>query len=884
MNPTEVVSVLNTKLHLPLIRPNLVHRPRLDRILDEGLPGRYLTLVSAPAGCGKTTLIAGWVARCDQQTAWLSLDEGDNDPIRFLTYLIAALQQVDERIGQTAQQLLNSPQMPPVQSLLTLLINDIASGTRLILVLDDYHVISSDAVHQIVQFWLENCPAFAHLVLITREDPPLPLPRLRVRGQMTELRERDLRFTLEEAAAFLNQTTGLSLQPEAVAALEHRTEGWIAGLQLAALALQQNPKDADAFIAAFTGDDRYIMDYLMVEVLDQQSQEVRDFLRQTSILDRLSAPLCDAVTDRQDSQALLEQLESANLFVIPLDHRREWYRYHNVFAEFLRATLTSQEREALNHRAAIWHETHGFIVQAVRHAVDYGLATGNWRDVERLIRHGADELLLSGNVLTVSRWLDALPDAHIWRDGELATYKGWVLTMSGDTARGEEYAKTAESRLRESRAPEAAIGKVLALRAFIAGFAREDYEGAIGFATGALQLLDESQVRWRIAALLAMAESQERTRHIGEAIVTFREARQAGLTLDSQFFVAMVEMSLALALNNSGRRQEAISLCEAAIERYTDRTGRVSAWAALLYSRLGLLYYESNQLERSREYHDRALLFKEQPFGDNYSLLIRALGVATSCARGESDAALDTLQKAYHFAAQIGLFDPEWFLALEANIRLKQGDLAFARDWAKNSGMSPDDEPEYLRIDAHLVYARLLMAQARLSDARRWLARLDEFAQQRGLVRALLTIHILQALVADRSGDSAVVLDRLTRALQAAAPQDYYRAFLDEDPRVMALIQDVRHVAPAFVAQLLEYAGATEAPKTDRPQPLVEPLSEREIEVLRLIAAGFSNQEIAQKLVIAVGTVKRHINHIYGKLGVSSRTQALAKARELKIL
>lgn len=878
-------AILKTKLSVPLTRPNLVHRPRLLESLNGSLVSCRFTLVSAPAGCGKTTLVADWVAHSGRRVAWLSLDEEDNDPGRFLTYLTAALQQLDERIGRTVQQLLASPQPPPVLALLTLVLNDIAAVPELILAMDDYHLVTSDRIHQMVQFLVENWPPTAHLVLITRQDPPLPLPRLRVRGQIVELRERDLRFTAEEATAFLNQTMGLQLHPEWVAALENRTEGWIAGLQLAALALQQLSQDKEKFIVTFTGDDRYIMEYLMAEVLERQPPEVRQFLRQTSMLDGLTAPLCDVVTGRPGSQALLEQLESANLFLIALDHRREWYRYHNVFAEFLRATLTAAEREVLSYRAAIWHEAHGFVVQAVRHAADYGLISGNWREVERLIRRGADELLLSGNVQTVLKWLAALPEADVWQDGELATYKGWALTMTGETDQAEEYTRAAESRLRQALEAGAALGKTLALRAFLAAFAHYDYDRAIALASEALSFLTEGQPRWRIAALLALAESQERTRPIGEAIATFREARQVSLALGSQLFAAMVEMSLALALNNSGRRREALSLCEAAIERHTDRTGRPSPWVALLYSRLGLLHYESNELDLSRECHDRALTFTDQPFGESYVVVIRALGATTLYAQGEINAALEALQRASYIARQIALFDPDWFLAHEANIHLAQGDLTAALNWARSSGFSPEDHPDYMRLDAHLIYARLLLAQGHLSDARRWLARLERFTQERGLVRALLTVYVLQGLLADRTGDRVVVEDRLTRALRIAAPHDYFRAFLDEDPRVLVLLRDVSHIAPEFVAQLLAYGGAAFAgagPMT--PSPLVEPLSEREREVLRLIAAGLSNQEIAGQLVIAVGTVKRHLHHIYGKLGVKNRTHAIARARELEML
>ncbi|NOZ51350.1 MAG: hypothetical protein GXP37_15100 [Chloroflexi bacterium] len=897
--------LLTTKLYVPPVRPELVPRPRLIKRLHEGLH-RKLTLISAPAGFGKTTLLSEWVQGGGRPVAWLSLDNGDNDPVQFLNYLIAALQQVDEGIGRTVRDILQSPQLPPAGNLVTLLINDItASAIALTLVLDDYHLITADSVHQIVQFLLENQPPSMHLAIGTRQDPRLPLPRLRARSQVTEIRERDLRFTTEEATAFLDQTMGLPLSPGAVQALESRTEGWIAGLQLAALALKEDPEDAEAFIAAFTGDDRYIVEYLVAEVLQRQPQATRDFLRQTAILDRLTASLCNAVTGREGSQMILDQLAGSNLFLIPLDRRREWYRYHRLFAEALRTTLTEEEQELLHRRAGRWYETHGFMSQAIQHAlasvpVPGDASAGHYAelveasgpaldDAERLIQLAAEETIFGGSLLTVRGWLDALPDERVRANGELATYKGWVLALTGDIALAEEYADAAEARLRQTSSepaeePAMGLGKLLALRSFLAVFSHQDYEEAIELAGGALQVLKEDQTHWRVIALWLLAESQERTSNITEAITTLREARRTGRTHGTQIFAAMVELFLAAALQAHGRRQEAMGVCEEAIEQYTDQMGRASPVAGLIFSRLGTLHYEANQLELALKYLDQGQALSEQlALGSSitFSLGFSAL---TLHAQGKTGAALEALQKAYQFAARTGLADADWCLALEANIHLRQGDLPFALRWAEVAGLSPDEAPHYLRMEQHLVYARLLLAQGRLSDCRRWLARLEQFTRERGLIRWLLTVHILQALTAERSGDASVARNRFSQALEIAAPEGYFRAFLDEDARIIGLLPDVRPVAPAFVDQLLGYAGIP-VPKPDiTSQLLVEPLSERELEVLRLIAAGLSNRGIAQELIIAIGTAKRHINNIYGKLGVHSRTAAIAKARELRLL
>ncbi len=851
--------LLTTKLHIPHPRPNLVPRPRLVQRLNEGLHlGHRLTLISAPAGYGKTTLISEWISASQRPVAWVSLEEGDNDPVQFLRYLIAALQQIDGAFGQTVVQVLQSPQLPPPQSLVTPIINDIAAtGTDLTLVLDDYQLITSPAVNQILQFLLVNQPASMHLVISTREDPALPLARLRVRGQVTEIRERDLRFTTEEAATFLNETMGLSLSPEAVTALEGRTEGWIAGLQLAALALQedQDVARAEAFIDAFTGDDRYIADYLIAEVLQRQPDALRDFLRQTAILDRLSAPLCNALTGRNDSQTVLEQLDAANLFLIPLDRRREWYRYHRFFAEVLRTTLEPEEQQHLHKRAVRWYETHGLISQAIRHALAFASTSGDLDDAERLIGLAAEETFQSGGILTVNGWLQSLPDERVRANGELATYRGLVLVFTGELGPAKEYADAAEMCLHQA-CPESTqqphriatapdVGKLLLLRCYIA-LSRRDYDNVSRLGAGALEALREDQPHWRVLALWAMAEAQERTSTITEAINALREAGRIGRAHGNQMFGPVIEATLASALNYHGQRREAVLVCEQAIARYTDDLGRSSPLAAILFSRLGTLYYEANQLALARQHHEQGITLGERLAMDALLNFCYGVSAPTLDARGETNAALELLSKAQELVTQEALSTASWLFAAEVDIRLAQGDLPFALRWAETSSLSPDDVPQFLHIESHLTYGRLLLAQGRLSDARRWLARLERFSQDRGLFRWLITIHIQQALVAERSGDRATALDRLSLALEIAAPEDSYRTCLDEDKHVIPLLGQVRHVAPSFVDQLLDDAGAPATKQELVAQSLVEPLSERELEVLRVIAAGLSNREIGQ--------------------------------------
>lgn len=926
-----LTSLVVTKLYIPPTRPNLVARPRLLAQLDEGLrAGKRLALLSAPAGFGKTTLITEWVCAAAREIAWLSLDEGDNSPLQFLAYLIAALQQADGRIGRSVQTLLQpaglaQTNVTALNRLIAPLIADIAAaGTPLVLVLDDYHFITNDAVHDITRFLLENQPPIMHTVINTREDPPLPLPRLRARNQIVELRERDLRFTAEEAAAFLSQTMRLTLSPQIVEALEARTEGWIAGLQLAALALQDmatrqgNLADTRTFIAAFSGDNRYVLDYLVAEVLQRQASATRDFLRQTVILDRLTSPLCDAVMGRDDSQAMLERLDAANLFLIPLDHRREWYRYHRLFAETLRPTLPPATAARLHHRAALWYESQGEMPAAIQHALS-GTAISTdpdlLNDAERLIRQAAEPALHSGGVTAVRGWLDALPDVRVRADIALATTKGWILALTGDVEPAESYADAAETALRQTypnnfpnatdkrprlgEIPAADLGKLWLLRGYIA-LGRRDYDCATEHIDNALRLLRKEHPHWRILGLWGMAEAQERTGDIAKAIATLREASKIGqsgdIAFENQVFAVVVEMSLAAALDSHGKRREAVALCHQTIERYTDAAGHPSPLAGLVFTRLALLHYEANQLELARQYHEKGQSLSE-PLAIG-SLSMFSLGIAAPIlyACGETEAALDAVQRAQHFASEEALTDAHWLAATEADLRLRQGDLDAVTQWAEAMQLSPGDVPQYLRIEEHLVYARLLLAEGQITDARQWLSRLERFTQERGLGRWLISVYIVQALTEEAAGYQPTALERLTRGVKLAAPQDYVRVFLDEDPRVLAMLPDVKRAAPAFVEQVLAEGGAVR----DRPQrvspttlardhnpalsALIEPLTEREIEVLRFLALGFSNKEIAAKLFIATATVKQHLKSIYSKLDVHNRTEATHRAGEFGLL
>jgi LuxR family maltose regulon positive regulatory protein len=796
------IPLLTTKLHAPLPRPDLVPRPALIERLNAGLAsGCRLTLVSAPAGFGKTTLTSAWVAGSGRPVAWLTLDEADSDPAQFLTYLIAAFQRIDEALGTGAAQVLDTTQLGAAEAVLTTLINEAASASPMLLVLDDYHLITAPSVHRALSFFVENLPPSLHLVLITREDPPLPLPRLRARGMLTELRERDLRFTPEEATIFLNQSMELGLDAEAVGALETRTEGWIAGLQLAALALQRDPAGGEAFIADFAGSDRYVMDYLISEVVEQQPEDVRGFLHQTAVLDRLSGPLCDAVTGREDSRAVLERLEAANLFLFGLDRRREWYRYHRLFAEVLRITVPPAEQRSIHERAMTWYREHGYPSDAIRHA----LAAGVPEQAAALIHEAVEAKLLAGSVLTVQGWLEALPPALIRADGRLLLARGWTYAMSGEMAPAWVDVQAAEAALREADAPDVELGKVLTLRSFVALLGEHDYAQAQNTAEEALALLGEDESHWRLIALWTLAEARERTAPITEAIEAFREAGRVGRALGNQVFASMVEMSLAMALNAHGERQEAVYICRAALDRFTGVDGELSAIAAPTLGELARLLYEANELEQAMRYHDLSRELADRMAVDSYSAVALGLSGPTLNALGRTEEALAALRKAQQGSEHIDYSDPALYRASEVTIRLAHGDLRFAEEWAADEGFTPEAEPHYLEIEQHVAYARLLLAQENLDAAQRWLTRLEAYTDEYGLTRWLISVRILQALLADAAGQPEAAHEALSEALRLAAPQGYLRAFLDED----AHYAPARPLAAADRAAQRARAGST---------------------------------------------------------------------------
>lgn len=899
-----IAPLLKTKLHIPPLRPTLVTRARLLQQLDEGLRlGSQLTLVSAQAGFGKTTLLSEWASTLmtahpqPVSVAWLSLDEGDAVPFRFWSYVIAALQTVHPEVGESAMAAIGSPQPPPLDVILVGLINDLAViPDRFCLVLDDYHVIESQPIHDTLAYLLEHQPTQMHLVIATRADPPWPIARLRGRGQLTEVRVSDLRFTAKEAAIFLNQVTDLDLSVDHVAALEQRTEGWITGLHLAALAMQGTlsaggQAELPRFIRAFTGSSRYVLDYLTEEVLQHQKEGVKTFLLETSILDRLTGPLCDAVTGQQDGTTMLVALEQANLFLIPLDEDRRWYRYHRLFSDLLRARLEDAQPDRvpeLHRRASAWYEEEGALDEAVTHA----LAAGDLARVGGMVEDYGMPMLMQGELTTLQQWIEGLPETMILASAPICVSHAWVLLLTGHVQSVELRLQQAE-RLLQSAPVGRLPGDIAIIRAYVAA-QLGDVARSINLAQRALDLLGEERLGERAIVYFVLGGAHLLRGDVPSASKAMLQASVTGQQGGNIHIAVPALNALAGLQTLQGHLHLAQATAQEAVQLATGPRGRPLPIAGGAVSALADLAYEWNDLETALVHAQHSVELSIQwgsadSQGDAYMTLARVLQ-----ARGDLDGASDALQKAVRMEqklVQTPMFSTQ-LRAAQARLSLAQGSLEAARHWADQV---PVDPPDLLHGDEMLALVRVRLIQGQLHEALQVLQPLLEIARAQEMTTMTIEALALQAMAHHAQGDAEQALSSLGAALSLAEPEGYMRRFLDLGEELTVLLHVARlwNIAPTYVSRLLaafDGEGGNAAPDVDSAisilaaQPLVEPLSERELEVLRLIADGRSNREIAEELVIAVSTVKSHANHIFGKLGVKSRTQAVVEARELGLL
>jgi LuxR family transcriptional regulator, maltose regulon positive regulatory protein len=901
--------LLATKLHMPGSRPDLVLRPRLTARLDEGL-ARGLILVCGPAGYGKTVLLADWARRGGHPAGWLSLDAGDNDPARFWRHAVAALDRARPGIGERAASLLGPPAPSSFQGLVTALINELAAqpgDAGALLVLDDYHVIGSQQVHESLAFLLEHRPAGLSVVLAGRSDPPLPLARLRARGQLTEVREAELRFTPAEAAELL-QRAASGLPEASVAALAARTEGWAAGLALAALSLR-GQDDAAAFVAAFTGSHRYVLDYLAEEVLDRQDQQLRTFLLETSVLDRLSGPLCDAVTGREGSQALLEGAERAGLFLIPLDEVRGWWRYHHLFADLLRARLQAEQpgRLAQLHRhAAAWYSGHGLADEAIGHAA----AAGEMLWAARIIEQHFDMVhRIRGEAATIDRWLSALPDGVVRSRPRLLLAQAHMAADSGHPEVVEPLLDAAEcappgwaDEPFEPTAGGAAsfLVNVPAMttlhRSYLAQL-RSDAEATAAFATQTLaeSKPEEGALNATAHGFLAVAEwlrgrLTEAERALASSVSGWRETGQ--LTL-----IAWGWYQLVLIRRAQGRLDTAALTCEQALGSLVT-SGRPTPAAGPSYAGLAEIAYQRDELDVALRHATQGIALCRQfvytpPLAGGLATLAM-IRQASGDPAGAREAIIEADQAA---PGPAGLLNP--VPATRARLLLAQGDLPAAARFVQDNDLGPDDEPDYARESGHLVLARILLAQDRPGQALALLGRLHGAAEAQDRGDGRIESGALLALALAATGDETGAVTALAEALLLACPQGYVRVFADEGPPMAALLgrlvaaqragQAAAGVPLGYLARLrrafsVGQPAADSGRDTAAVPGIVDPLTSRELEVLRMLAAGRSNQAIAGELVVTLDTVKKHVGHVLGKLGASNRTEAVARARELSLI
>lgn len=923
--------ILATKLYIPRPRADLTLRPRLLARLDAGLAGN-LTLIAAPAGWGKTTLLADWLRRANhrRKAAWLTLEVGDAEPTLFLRYLIAAVQTIAPELGTTTTNLLRAAHIPSLETVMPLLVNDLVQLPEpSILILDDYHVINTPVVHQALVFLLEHLPPQLHLVIATRADPPLPLSRFRARGLLTELRANDLRFTSEEAAIFFREVMGMTLTVDEVAALEARTEGWIAGIQLAALSLRDQPGNQRAqFIDAFTGSHRFVVDYLVDEVLTRQPSHIQAFLLQTSILERLSGPLCDAVVLAEasvpaagsgmavpaDSQLLLGELERANLFIVPLDDARRWYRYHQLFAHVLRERLTSgasaEAVATLHRRASAWFQAQDMSVEAVSHA----LAGHDWERVATLIEADGRTLLVNGQIHSVLGWLDALPDPFVRAHPYLLHLRALGLFFVNQLAAAERCLETIEVEL-STGIPDDRSRTILAyaslLRATIARF-RGDFTRCVPLAHQALATMPPADIPRRLSAQMILASavvasgdvSLASERQLLEAVRSARSSTDKSTLLNGIVNLGMLQRRRGRLRAAAATYREAVQLAPAPGELQVLGNG------AAYYFGLGDVLREWNDFDaaelsllQGRDMVLGALVAEADSIGAGYIALARL-----QMARGDWRAADATLEQLGTVARQRNFEDHLLARvdAARAHLALLEGKIAQAVQWADMSGLRTTDVLRHHRESEYVALARVRIAQGRatptspaLRGVLTLLGRLVSLAEAGSRIESVIEVLILYALALHAQGDLHGALARLERALTFAAAEGYVRVFVDEGLPMAALLghalrssgwgakstnqDDVRAYATMLVT-VFHTEGIEPMLGPVPPNPNVELLTPRELEVLRLLAAGHSTHAIAQELVVAPGTVKRHVNNILSKLQVQSRLEAVARARTLNLL
>ena len=894
--------LLQTKLYIHPAQPGLVHRPRLTSLINEGLP-RKLTLVSAPPGFGKTTLLSEWIPTSRRCVAWLSLEEAENDPIRFWNYVIAALQTLQEDLAESCRSFLSAEgqQAKPIsfEAMITALLNDVSDfPDEFALVLDDYHHINNSAIHQGIMFLIEHLPPRMHIIIASRADPPLPLARLRARGELIELRSDDLRFTAEEAAEFLNRTMNLDLAADHIAALEGRTEGWIVGLQLAALSLQKH-EDAARFIASFKGSHRFILDYLMDEVLNHKPDDVQSFLLRTSILGRFTGRLCDSVTGAKNGQQMLWQLEQDNLFVTPLDSQRSWYRYHHLFADLLRRRLQElmpDQVQTLHERACDWFEREGLLPEAIDHAI----AMRGFERSAQLIERVAESQRQSGEIATLTGWVNALP-LDVRRDHPaLCLAYARALADSAQNVLMESWIQDAEAglsmdKVRSNAAFVSLQGQAAAMRAYLA-MVHHAHAEAIELARRARELLGQEETRWRSFVGAVLAGAYRFTNDWAAAADSYLEASNLSQALGDKVNALSALSLRGEVLEAQGQLHEAADQFEHVLQLARNLAMPDAPVTGYALVGLGRTWYEWNDLSTAQRYVERGLEQGRQSSMQDLALRGQLALARILQARGDFRQALDALDNAEPAARQIGMADiQDWIGAIRAQIWLASGESGAAIAWASAYAGNLNDAV-FPSMAVALAKARL--AEGKPGEALRLLEHALQSARSVGRLGNAIQILAVQASVQQALGDRENAFAALSQALTLAAPEGYLRPFLDEGPLMRSLITEYRTAMKVPSHRVMEERPKEIFSYTDRllnafpaasvsnphQASIADPLTEREVVVLRLMAAGLSSRDIADRNTVSINTVKSQVRSIYGKLGAHTRKDAVSAGRNLGLL
>jgi LuxR family maltose regulon positive regulatory protein len=913
-------ALLQTKLFVPPLRPNLVNRSRLEERLDRGIEqGSILTLVTGPAGFGKTTFISSWIHHQSKPAAWLSLDERDNSTNRFIFYLISALQTIDQDLGEAAVSLLQSPQPPPPDTLLTLLINDLTTlPEQVLLVLDDYHVINNLEIHQALTFLLNHPPQQLHLIIVSREDPALPLHQLRGSGQMTGIYVRDLRFTIDEATQFIAKTMGMNLADEDIAVLERKTEGWVAGLQLAALSMQDTP-DSHQFLIEFAGDDRYISDYLIGEVFERQPRAVQDFLLKTAILDRFSASLAEAIagigelgqlTGDPDqvysSQTIIEHLDQANLFIISLDNKREWYRYHHLFADFLQMRLRDlpdDEIDDLHHDASLWYEENGFLAEAIQHA----LGGGDFERAAQMIEQNALTTIFGlAQWATLLQWVEALPENIVRSSPQLSLQYAWALFTMGDWKKVEPVLQSVEAAIGirgGAGSQNLLLGEVVTLQAWLA-FETDKMQQSINLAKKALELLPEEELMIRSLATLAQGAAQFWLGQLHNSRETLQAAINAGIAADNLAATVsamgiLVQMEVGL-----GNLRKASELYEMTRKRGTINGVALLSPTGYACVQMGDVLREWNQLQQATRLLEEGIKLCRQAGVPEFALegqviLARVLladgdELSAANAMGQVDSDLRT------WVRQGGNVQYVITPAFIQRVRywLASGEISKAADWLEKNGIQGSENVAPGNEIEHLLLARVLIARGRQRKALPLLKNLLQLVENGEEKGAHIETLVLMSIALEADGEPELAFEKIFQALELAEPEGYQRIFIDTGAKLQNLLNEALRDGERqdYIESILAAIQSEEKLKLEkrkdgftsrkgvRMDEPIEQLTEQERHILKLIAGGLSNRQIAAELFLSINTIKTYTSRIYSKLAVHRRAEAVDRAHELGLL